>query len=154
MVKSYNTRVRVIRWGNFKKKDQATTPATACMLCQLQAQDYCAQPGRSRAFKGKQKQKKALRSKWVPREKPTKHKQWQTWWQEVNTTPSLPRFSLTGETRQRRGVSEILTLVPEERNPVKVNEMSDRSSKKVLSNHHGSGDELGSMPYTLGTRGI
>ena len=75
MVKFSNARVRVIRRGNFKKKDQATGPATAGVLCQLQAQDYCAQPGRSRAFKGKPKQKRrALRGKWAPREKLTKHK--------------------------------------------------------------------------------
>ena len=57
MVKSYNTRVRVIRRGNFKKKDQATAPATACMLCQLQAQDYCAQLGGAMPSKGSKNRK-------------------------------------------------------------------------------------------------
>lgn len=51
------------------------------------------------------------------------------------------------------GVFEILNLVPAARNLVKVNKVSDSSSKSVLSIYQGSGAELGSTPYPLGTRG-
>lgn len=47
----------------------------------------------------------------------------------------------------KQGIGQILHLVPEARNPVKVNKISDSSSKEVSSNHHGSGAELGSLLY-------
>lgn len=50
-------------------------------------------------------------------------------------------------------MSEIRNLVPAARNLVKVNKISDNSSKGVSSSRHRPGDELGSMLPGLGTKG-
>ena len=69
----------------------------------------------------------------------------------MNTTHPSPDSASLG----KQGVGQVLKLVPEARNPVKVNKISDSSSRKVLRNHHGSGAELGSTLYTLKpSRGI
>lgn len=130
MVKFSNARVRVIRRGNFKKKDQATGPATAGVLCQLQAQDYCAQPGRSRAFKWKPKQKEEHsevnghleRSSQNTNSDRPDGKKW------TPTHPSPDSASLG-----KQGIGQILHLVPE------ASKISDSSSKKCQATTMGQG---------------